>query len=144
MYLIHPKLKIFPFRFFDNCGDGPDTPTCSPRGTYPSGNSGGMVYPSSLVPSHDGRTLLMHASASRHLHGDRSAWSDGKESSLLTYGIRKDGFVALTPSTSDVVRLGVAADCTGRGGFLKRRVWTCCSQVGLRERQFLPRPTPGA
>ena len=47
----------------------------------------------------------MHASASRHLHGDRSAWSDGKESSLLTYGIRKDGFVALTPSTSDTVGL---------------------------------------
>ena len=60
----------------------------------------------------------MHASASRYLHGDRSAWSDGNASSLLTYGIRKDGFVALTPSTSDAVGLLVLRPVQWGGGEL--------------------------
>ena len=57
-----------------------------------------MVYPASLVPSLDGKRLLMHASGSKRLHGDKSAYLVGNQSSLLTYGLRKDGFVALSPS----------------------------------------------
>ena len=89
-----------------------------------------MVYPTSLVASPDGSELLIHASASTFLHGDKRAYASGNESSLLTFSLRKDGFVFLTPSGASGVlltqplswsggELSLNANCTGTASSLR-------------------------
>ena len=110
-------------RFFDNVfnmsADGTGGPSCGgppPTGRYRSGHCGGMVYPSTLVETVDGKGLLVHASASARLHGDKSGFKTDHTnvSSLLTFGLRLDGFVALTPRPR---RLAAAAG----GGSARRK-----------------------
>lgn len=62
----------------------------------PGTATAGQVYPNTLLDMGDG-TLLVHASASTHEHGYVST-APGTWSSLLTYELRRDGFVFVTPA----------------------------------------------
>lgn len=92
----------------------------------------GQVYPNTLIDQPDQGRILVHASASTHQHG---YWPDdpptAEWSSLLTYQLRRDGFVyvtaadAATPASLTINpivwgggNLTINADCSVGGSVL--------------------------
>lgn len=93
----------------------------------PGTPAGAQVYPNTLVDLPEQGRVLVHASASTHQHGFVST-EPGTWSSLLTYQLRRDGFVfAAAASPADGAsfitvpigwgsgELAVNADCSGGG-----------------------------